>query len=198
MKTCSFCLTINNPTAADWLPYVGYIDPDTTEAVPDFWRKTKSKELLDEEITEKRRDFSLRHPLMDKLGIQYIIYGIEHSKTGTKHYQMFVVFRKTKTFKYVKKIWPSAHIEHTRGAFHEARDYCKKAGKWFAYGYAINQATSNVERDNEDRQIIMDPDTLELIQALNDRIDVQEKTLDTVLKLLNHLVVNPEIQKEGG
>jgi hypothetical protein len=195
MKTCSFCLTINNPSAADWLPYRGYIDPQTTEAVPDFWRKTKSKELLDEEYNEKRRDFSLRHPFMDKLGIQYIIYGLEYSKTGTKHYQMFVVFRKPKTFKYVKKIWPSAHIEHTRGTFREARDYCKKAGKYFAYGYAINQASDNVERDNADRQIIMDPDVLELIQALNDRIDQQEKVLDSILKLLNHNMV---LEKEGG
>ncbi len=109
MKTCSFCLTINNPSAADWLPYVGYIDPQTTEAVPDFWRKTKSKELLDEEITEKRRDYSLRHPLMDKLGIQYIIYGIEHSKTGTKHYQMFVVFRNLKLLNMLKDLAKCSH-----------------------------------------------------------------------------------------
>ena len=89
MKTSSFCLTINNPTQADWLPYRGYICPYTTDEVqPWYRRKTPhpNNELLDHEINEKRRDFSLRHPFMDKLGIQYVIYGIEQSKTGTKHY----------------------------------------------------------------------------------------------------------------
>jgi hypothetical protein len=41
----------------------------------------------------------------------------------------------------------------------------------------------------------MDPDVLELIQALNDRIDQQEKVLDSILKLLNHNMV---LEKEGG
>lgn len=195
MKTCSFCLTINNPSAADWLPYVGYIDPQTTEAVPDFWRKTKSKELLDEEISEKRRDFALRHPFMDKLAIQYIIYGIEHSKTGTKHYQMFVVFRKPKTFKYVKKIWPSAHIEHTRGTFREARDYCKKAGKFFTYGYAVNQASDNVVRDNSyraEREF-----TFVDVKQFQERLDKLEETQTVTLQLLLKFEKLLE-KKEGG
>merc|ERR1711871_86221 len=87
------------------------------------------------------------HGVLHKHGIQYIIYGKEHGKNGTQHYQMFVVFRRTASFNKVKKIFPRAHIEHTRGTFTEARDYCKKQGKYHEYGYEINVCKDNVERD---------------------------------------------------
>jgi hypothetical protein len=137
MKTHGYCLTINNPKESDWLPYL-QIEPTEN---PFGWTDHKQEGII------KKSEFRRMHSVLHKHGIQYIIYGKEIGKNETQHYQMFVVFRRTTSFSKVKKIFPRAHIEHARGTFKEAADYCKKQDKYYEYGYEVNVCKDNIQRD---------------------------------------------------
>lgn len=144
MKTHGYCLTINNPKESDWLPY---LQPPGT---PTTWEPFPGDVLqlyARKDGVVKKLEFTRMHGVLHKHGIQYIIYGKETGVNGTQHYQMFVVFRRTTSFNKVKKIFPRAHIEHSRGTFKEAADYCKKQGKYYEYGYEINVCKDNIQRD---------------------------------------------------
>ena len=138
MKTHGYCLTINNPKESDWLPYLQLEKP--TEH-PFGWTDPKKEGIV------KKSEFRRMHGVLHKHGIQYIIYGKEIGKNETLHYQMFVVFRRTTSFSKVKKIFPRAHIEHARGSFKEAADYCKKQDKYYEYGHDVNVCKDNIQRD---------------------------------------------------
>ena len=138
MKTHGYCLTINNPKESDWLPYLQLEEP--TEH-PFGWPDLKKEGIV------KKSEFRRMHGVLHKHGIQYIIYGKEIGKNETLHYQMFVVFRRTTSFSKVKKIFPRAHIEHARGSFKEAADYCKKQDKYYEYGHDVNVCKDNIQRD---------------------------------------------------
>ena len=140
MKTHGYCLTINNPTESDWLPYLK-VDPVDPFHEMVGWKDPKKDGII------SKQEFRSMHSVLHKHGIQYIIYGKESGKEGTRHYQMFVVFRRTASFTKVKKIFPRAHIEHTRGTFKEARDYCKKGGTFYEYGYDVSVCSDNIDRD---------------------------------------------------
>lgn len=123
---------------------------------------------------------------MYKNFIQYIIYGNEKSKKGTKHYQMFIVFRRPVSFKFVKRLFPKAHIEPTRGSFHEANEYCKKQSKYYSYGYDIEKARELVILDNTVQSEIREE--LELKDRIQ-RIEVQQKLINDKLELIYRFIV---------
>jgi len=135
MKTHGFCLTINNPQKEDWLELDGYDD------------RLRNLGIVKPNKFDNQLDFKSHYSQLNKLRIQYIIYGIEKAKTGTRHLQMFVCFRRTTSFTKVKKIWPRAHIEHTRGSFNQAREYCQKSGYYREYGYELDTCRDNIDRD---------------------------------------------------
>ena len=56
----------------------------------------------------------------------FAVVGIEIGENGTPHLQGFVHLRNKKTFKSLKLILPSAHIELARGTDVENQNYCKK------------------------------------------------------------------------
>lgn len=67
--------------------------------------------------------------------IEYLVYGEETGDNGTPHLQGFVVFKKRRTLRAVKKlIGDRAHLEVARGSPAQAADYCKKDGTFTEYG----------------------------------------------------------------
>ena len=51
-------------------------------------------------------------------------------ETQTPHIHLFIVCRSPITFSRLKKLFPEAHIERTRGTAAENRAYVEKSGKW--------------------------------------------------------------------
>lgn len=191
MKTHGYCLTINNPKEADWLPFCKLEEP---EEPPFGWSPIHQ----DKQGWVTKHEFKIMHSVMHKHGIQYIIYGKERGKNGTQHYQMFVCFRRTTSFNKVKKIFPRAHIEHTRGTFKEARDYCAKEEKFFEYGYDAATCRDNIERD----QFLMnaaseESDLRSDISLLTSKMEELEKTFEQQNVLITKLL-KVLIEKEGG
>lgn len=135
------------------------------------------------------------HQILHKYGVQFIIYGKEVGKNGTPHYQMFVCFRRTTSFNKVKKIFPRAHIEHTRGSFKEARDYCAKQGNFYEYGFDSATCKDNIERDlflmntaSEESDLRADIASLaKSMEKIEEAIALQTRVLTKLLK-----------EKEGG
>ena len=67
--------------------------------------------------------------------MQYLVYGFEVSKTGTKHLQGFVYFNNQRTFKSASILFKGAHLERAR-TVSNAIVYCKKDGDFVEFGVA--------------------------------------------------------------
>lgn len=77
----------------------------------------------------------LEHP-----NIKYKIEGIEICPQSKKeHIQGYLEWKQQITFKAIKKIWPSLHIEERKGTQDQAITYCKKDGKWTEFGTKAEQ-----------------------------------------------------------
>ena len=73
----------------------------------------------DEDINRVREAFNHENCV-------FVVVGIEIGENGTPHLQGFVHLRNRKTFRSLKLILPSAHIELARGTDVENQLYCKK------------------------------------------------------------------------
>lgn len=71
-------------------------------------------------------------PSMD--GVDYMIIGYEVSRTGTPHYQGYIVFSQRKRMVAVKKHIPRAHVEIKLGTVDQAIKYSKKDGDYKEWG----------------------------------------------------------------
>ncbi len=70
----------------------------------------------------------------DKDQFEYLIVGRETGEDGTKHLQVYVIFKWRKNRKGVSAVFPRAHIEYKQGPMEKASDYCKKDGDYDVYG----------------------------------------------------------------
>lgn len=59
---------------------------------------------------------------------RYIIVGRECGESGTPHLQGYIEFHNAKSFRTIKRLIPSAHIEKAKGDSKANRDYCSKDG----------------------------------------------------------------------
>jgi hypothetical protein len=71
-------------------------------------------------------DDELQFTLENLSNIRYYIYQLEQGEQGTHHHQLYLSFHNTIRFSYLKKQFPTAHIESRRGTHQQARDYCSK------------------------------------------------------------------------
>lgn len=65
---------------------------------------------------------------------KYLLFGFEKGKEGTPHIQGFFVLHEGKTVKSLKKIFPRAHLEVTKGTFEQNYKYCTKEGEFWEFG----------------------------------------------------------------
>lgn len=65
---------------------------------------------------------------------RYAIAADEVGKEGTAHIQGYIELNKTMRLAGMKKLLPRAHLEKRKGTREQARDYCKKDGKFIEYG----------------------------------------------------------------
>ncbi len=182
MKTHGYCITINNPTEADWL-----VDADPTDA--DRYEELGIKRP---KIFDSGNDFKEWYPVLNKHRVQFLIIGKERGKNGTYHFQIFVCFKRTASFNKVKKMWPRAHIEHTRGSFDQAREYCQKAGNYYEYGYDLDTCRDNIQRDiylqsaaAEESDLRADVAALQTQQGqILERLDSNAKAIQELIETL--------------
>lgn len=70
----------------------------------------------------------------DKPKARYIIWGQEVGESGTPHLQGYCELSSPQRISWLKKLIPRAHFESRKGTREQARDYCKKDGKWEEHG----------------------------------------------------------------
>lgn len=68
------------------------------------------------------------------LNSDYLIFGFEKGKDGTKHIQGYVYFENARSFDSVKKMIPRAHLEISRGSPQQNYEYCIKEGDFYEFG----------------------------------------------------------------
>jgi len=59
---------------------------------------------------------------------RYLVFGLEVGESGTPHIQGYAQLINRIAFNTLKKLFPTMHIEETRGTPEEAATYCKKDG----------------------------------------------------------------------
>ena len=89
----------------------------------------------------------------------YWIFGKERGQQGTDHYQGFLQLKVKARLRTVKTKLSlgRAHLEKRRGTAIEARDYCKKEGKWQEGGVikaagrsaGLGMAVENIQKNGE-------------------------------------------------
>lgn len=71
---------------------------------------------------------------LDKIFPGKVAYCVQGQEVGARtekvHLQGYLQFHKKQRFTAVKKLLPGCHIEPQAGTNEQARDYCKKEGKW--------------------------------------------------------------------
>jgi predicted ATPase len=85
---------------------------------------------------------------------EYVIVGKETGESGTPHLQVYIYFKNAISFSSMKKKYPTAHIEITKGTPQQAADYCKKDGQFQENGQ-LPQSGKRTDLD-EVRQLIKD------------------------------------------
>lgn len=76
---------------------------------------------------------------IDVIECEYVIYGKEVGKSGTKHLQGYIYWKNAKSFNAVQRILPRAHLEPAKGSADENKTYCSKDGDVTERGVLPNQ-----------------------------------------------------------
>lgn len=107
----------------------------------------------------KHWSFTINNPLIECAGfdqekMQYLICGVEvGGKTKTQHIQGYVQMLKRTSLVGMKKIWPTAHLEISRGSPKQNVDYCTKDGKWHDHGEMLKGQGARSDLDDIKRLI---------------------------------------------
>ena len=76
----------------------------------------------------------------ENIEAKYKIFGVETCPTtGRQHGQSYIQFENAKTFKQMKKSFPTAHIEVAKGSPEQNRKYCAKDGAFKEWGEVPKQ-----------------------------------------------------------
>lgn len=71
--------------------------------------------------------------------VSYLVVGKEVGESGTPHLQGYCELKSQLVFKTLKKLLPSAHLEHRFGTALQASQYCKKDGDFEEIGEISKQ-----------------------------------------------------------
>lgn len=79
--------------------------------------------------------FETSPPEFNSLTDSYLIIGKETCPSSSRqHWQCYLVLKARQYFSYIKKRFPAAHIERSRGSPEENRSYCSKDGTFTEFG----------------------------------------------------------------
>ncbi len=97
------------------------------------------------------KDYHLLNDISDlrEIGVEFVGYGVETSKSGTLHLQGVVILTRATTIRGLRKKFLSrAHFEEMRGTFDEAVEYCKKDGVYTQlYTSDQNKVNDRLQKD---------------------------------------------------
>lgn len=87
---------------------------------------------------------------LDPKNLAYFGFAEEVGKQGTKHLHCIIVFKKSKSFSTVKKLFPRANIQAMRGTLDEAITYVRKDGRYNAVKFVpLERVATYVDNDNK-------------------------------------------------
>lgn len=76
------------------------------------------------------KQFALAQQFFDEKKSQYIIGKEIGKENGTKHLQIYVEFPNGISLTRLKKVFPTAHLEHAKGTKQQNFNYCSKDGDY--------------------------------------------------------------------
>lgn len=88
-------------------------------------------------------DYRISEPIFAAQRMAYLAYGAEQTASGQHHWQGMVIYQHPRTLNAVIKKWKPAHVELMMGTPEQARDYCKKEGKFTEHGNFPEQGKRN-------------------------------------------------------
>lgn len=103
---------------------------------------TDDEDKADYKLEEHAEDI-----MQDEVPPKYLVFQVEETKDGGKHYQGYIELKNPRTYAGIKKLFKCQwmHIEARKGTAKQASDYCKKlesrvAGPW-EYGELSGQGS---------------------------------------------------------
>lgn len=85
----------------------------------------------------------------------YLIYGFEQGKEGTKHIQGYIQMKKQKRFNAIIKFFNNrAHIEKAQGTPEQNKAYCSKEGNYIEKGLIVNKGSNKLIIEDLREQIL--------------------------------------------
>lgn len=174
----SWFLTINNPTEADL---------ELCRAA------TRSSSITNRQIHEFDGTYvntmpptklpSSNHDMPIK-GLAFFGFAQETGKHGTPHIHCVVVFKQTKSFQTLKKLFPRANIQPVRGTFKECINYTRKDGRFYSISFVpTDRNIQYVENDNKLAKLSLEGDVS--LTRLENRITNLEDKLDRLISLIS-------------
>jgi len=115
--------------------------------------------------------------------------GTEDNKDGTIHLQVYIEFSNAKTFKTMKKLFPTAHIEMRLGTKKSAREYVLKIGK---YADKAHTRIGEVFEYGEFAEERARTDLLKITEMLNNGATEQEVRKEFPTQ---YLIMRPKIKE---
>ncbi len=79
--------------------------------------------------------------------VKYGVFGEEVAASGTPHLQGFVILKHNVTHAWIRQRLVRSHVEVTRGTSAQARDYCKKDGRFSEFGSFPSDAGRRTDFD---------------------------------------------------
>lgn len=117
-------------------------------------------------------------------GLAYFGFSQEIGKSGTPHLHCVVIYKRSKSFKKIKEIFPRANIQSVRGTFDEAVTYARKDGRYNSIAYApMERVRQYVINDNKLATLALEGD--KSLTELQNQVDNLEKKMDILISLIS-------------
>lgn len=153
--------------------------------------------IRQEDMCYSKQAWRTFQPNLSSKGIIFICGGIEVTQRNQRaHLQTVVVYEKAKSFKQVKKQFPSAHIEYAKGTLQENIKYCIKDGAYHIYTLDKKKATELTRRDNSEMSAAkvltqnVDWQKAGELESYAKRILILEEKLDRLAKTFSDSLVD--------
>jgi len=150
--------------------------------------------IRQEDMCYSKQAWRTFQPNLSTKGIIFICGGIEVTQRNQRaHLQTVVVYEKAKSFKQVKKQFPSAHIEYAKGTLQENIKYCIKDGAYHIFTLDKKKATELTRRDNSEMSAAkvliqnVDWEKAGVLEDNSKRLLILEEKLDQLIKSFSEL-----------
>lgn len=178
VKKHSWFLTINNPTEFE-------LDLCRSACYASNLESFQTREADGTFVSQGKIAHKVFYGSKDsEKGLAYFGFAQEVGKSGTPHLHCIAIYKRSKSFKKIKEIFPRANIQSLRGTFDEALTYVRKDGRYHSIAYApMERVRQYVINDNKLATLALEGD--KSLLELQDQVNNLEKKMDILISLIS-------------